>query len=244
MTTIEDRLHEAFTAPLDEVVDAERRCAFPADPVGSWDLPADDRAALLRWGLPTDIALRPAPQPGREPLLVPNLAGPQERRLASPGQRLYDLGRWGGSGATPRIGAVAGDGRVLAVRDRPVTAADLPLPLRGIYRDLYRPAVAYLNASVARFVEVAWRWSAAAGPLRELTEPPVPGTRAELLERHGSAERAAAVMSAWEDAADAHLERARDCERRALAGVRAVDPTIGPGGAESLWLEAVYDRPC
>jgi hypothetical protein len=37
---------------------------------------------------------------------------------------------------------------------------------RTYYPDLYHPAVCYFNSSVAAFVEVAWRWRAAAELLR------------------------------------------------------------------------------
>ncbi|MBW8482397.1 SUKH-4 family immunity protein [Actinomadura parmotrematis] len=234
---IEQSLHEALTAPLDALVDGARRRTFPAGLVDGWDLPAADRDALRRFGLPTDLPMRPMPQPGREPVLAPNLAGPQERGLAADGERLYDLGAWSDQDGAPRIGAVAGTGRVLALRERPLTAADLHPTLRGIYRDLYRPAVAYLNTSVARFVEIAWRWRAAAELRRRLEEPPFPGTHAQLVERLGSADRAAEVLRAWEEACDAHLDLVDACGKRTLAAVRAVDPTQGPGGAESLWLE-------
>ncbi|MEV4313108.1 hypothetical protein [Actinocrispum sp. NPDC049592] len=70
------------------------------------------------------------------PVLVPTVAGPDKRRLVAPDERLYRLGRWGGHEGTPWMGAVAGDGRVLATSENPATAEDIHPDLREHYRGL------------------------------------------------------------------------------------------------------------
>jgi hypothetical protein len=126
MSSIEDRVAAAMTAPLDAVVVAEREVRPPEDVVCQGDLPESDRRALLRWGLPSDDHMRPLFQTGPDPALVPNLAGERERQAASPGERLYTLVHWGSEELQLRIGAVAGTGRVLKIQPRPTTVDDLP----------------------------------------------------------------------------------------------------------------------
>lgn len=85
---------------------------------------AEDRLALAEYGLPDDVVMTPSFQTDSELTLVANLAVPRKRELAGADDRFYDLGSRGGHDLTPRMGAVRGDGRVMAVRSAPLTAAD------------------------------------------------------------------------------------------------------------------------
>ena len=209
--SVEERLRAVMAAPLASLVALDRRERPAASVVERWDLPEKDRAALADWGLPTDLLMRPVIQDAAEPLLAPNVAGERERRLIDAGQRLYQLGWWGRHDLTPKIGAVASDGRVLGLRDAPVTAADLPPALREVYADLYHPAVTFLNSSIAQFVDIAWRWHAAVAILREfqLQEP--------------------------------DFARIEACERIVLDGVEAIDPAIDADDPEALWVAIITD---
>ena len=143
---VEERVAAAMTAPLEEVVAAGRAVRPAEDLVRHWDLPESDREALLRWGLPQDrYVFRPLFQAGAEPALVPNLAGERERRVASPGDRLYTLVHWGGEELQMRIGAVAGTGRVLKIQPKPTTVDDLPPVLRAPNEGLYHPSVEFFT---------------------------------------------------------------------------------------------------
>ena len=59
-----------------------------------------------------------------------------------------------------------------ATAARPLTVADLHRDLRAEHPDFRRPAVSFINSSVARYVEVAWSWYAAVEVLRRMPEPP------------------------------------------------------------------------
>ncbi|MFP3965127.1 SUKH-4 family immunity protein [Actinomadura fulvescens] len=188
-----------------------------------WLLPESDRLALRTWGLPEGPLLRPTPQAGPQPTLAPNIAGELERRLLSEKQRLYLLGIYGADfdpGTAIRIGAVAGTGQVMGIRERPVSTADVHEQLRPYYPNLYHPAVCYFNSSVAAFVEVAWRWRAAVELIRA---HPGPGFPAPLKE---------------------HEQHAAELERSCtdfLARMTVLDPTLGDSAAGSLWLETITD---
>jgi len=219
MLSIEERLAAVMTAPLDTVVgtDSERP---PTTVVQRWDLPEADRMALVRWGLPTDQLMKPEFQPATEPLLVPNVAGEQERRLISPEQRLYDLGQWGTHDLTPRVGAVAGDGRVLGVRAAPLTADDFPAQLREHYKGFYSPAVLFINSSVAQFVEVTWRWRAAIELLNDLQEPPYTNP---------------------DTAFNSFVARVKACRRMVLTLVEAIDGAVRADEPDSCWGDTITD---
>ncbi|MGI5225537.1 SUKH-4 family immunity protein [Actinoallomurus sp. CA-142502] len=224
-TPLEERLREVMAAPLARIVAPDRRVRPPGTVVDRWKVPEEDRSALAEWGLPTDLVMRPEFQHATEPLLVPNVAGEHERRLIADDQRLYHLGWWGAHDRTPKMGAVAGDGRVLAVRDAPVTAADVHPDLRRVYTDLYQPAVAFLNSSIARLVELAWRWRSAVAILREF----------HLQEPH---------YSRPEEEHDAHLARVEAGERIVLARAAEIDPAIDPDDPRALWVALITDPGC
>lgn len=212
-----------MAAPLDTIIAPDRRERPPMTVVRRWDLPETDRVALTRWGLPTDQIMTPAVQLETEPQLVPNVAGEYERRLISPDQRLYDLGRWGGHDLTPKIGAVAGDGRVLSIRATPLTAHDLHPQLREHHQGLYHPAVDFISSSVAQFVEVTWRWRAAIEVLRDLHEPHYTRPEEEF---------------------DAYIARLQACERIVLSRVEAIDPEVRADNSKALWVEVITDEGC
>jgi hypothetical protein len=200
-------------APLESLIVPAVQVHFGAI-VDRWDLPPDDRAALRRWGLPKSHLNLPEPQDQAEPTLVPNIAGPAERALLAPDQRLYRLGWWGTDDRSPTIGAVAGDGRVLVLLPAPLTVADLNRALRPYYPDFHEPAVTFVNSSVARYVEVAWRWYAANAIYQRMDSPP----RHEAL---------------------ANLQIEIEQRRRLLAGLAAIDPAIGDEALDSAWVDAV-----
>ncbi|MFC3996544.1 SUKH-4 family immunity protein [Nocardiopsis sediminis] len=94
-------LDDAYALPLDEIVDA-RSAAPLSTAVEAWDVPAEDHAALQRWGLPEQIKekfFENAPQDGAEP------------ELSRSGRGLYRLGRFN----RLTIGVEAGTGRVRAL---------------------------------------------------------------------------------------------------------------------------------
>ncbi|MBB4909283.1 SUKH-4 family immunity protein [Actinophytocola algeriensis] len=220
MVVAEDRLVAVMTAPLDSIVDGDVRVLPPALAVRKWRLPEGDLRALAEWGLPRDVLMTPRSQVESEPVLVPNVAGPVESRLITPEDRLYRLGRWGGHDRTPWMGAVAGDGRVLAIRDRPMTAQDLHPALREVHRDLYHPAVDFINSSVAQLVEISWRWRAALRILRTLEPPP---------------------GAAPPDAHEAFDNRVSAAERIVLKHIEEIDSHVRLDDPASLWVQVVTD---
>ena len=165
-------------------------------------------------GLPRSHLALPEPQDQAEPTLVPNIAGPAERALLAPDQRLYRLGWWGMDDRSPAIGAVAGDGRVLVILPAPLTVADLNFSLQPYYPDFHVPAVSFVNSSVAHYVEVAWRWYAANTISQRIPDPP--GN-----ELH------------------AHMALKMEQRRRLLAGLAAIDPAIDDEALGSAWVDAV-----
>jgi hypothetical protein len=209
-------------APLSTLIEPRAQVQAGAI-IDRWRLPESNRSALRKCGLPDGPLLRPAPQTGSEPLLVPNVAGERERRLLTADQRLYLLGVYGAdfdSSLSIRVGAVSGTGQVMGIRDRPMTTADVAVPLRAHYPDLYHPAVCYFNSSVAAFVEVAWRWRAAVELLRANRAPHYTAPLEEH-ERH-------------------RQETERSCEMFP-ARVTAIDSTVGDTDLDSLWVETITD---
>jgi hypothetical protein len=218
---IEERLEAVMVAPLYTLVAADCQARPTQDRVARWELPEADRTALTTWGLPTDQIMMPQIQLDSEPLLIPNVASERERRLIAPDQRLYRLGRLGRHDQTPAIGVVAGDGRIMSIRETPLTADDLHPSLREHYRGLYKPAVDFISSSVAQFVEVTWRWRAAVAVLRDLEEPHHSQPMAEF---------------------EAHFARVEACERIVLAGVKAIDPGVNVEDPDATWVEIVTDK--
>lgn len=228
--SLEAELARVLTVPLGEVVDTDAQVRV--DPVvDQWLLPEADRRALLEWGLPQGLLVCPAPQLEAVPTLVPSVAGELERSLIRPDHRLYLLGRCGVELVTPDgedltlwVGVVAGDGRVLGIRSRPVTAADMAPGLREYYPGLYHPSVCAFSSSVAAFVEVAWRWHAASKVIYSQPEPP-PGAGADV---------------GW-----AHHVSQRRAYEQLVAGLAAFDPALAVTDPRSLWVDEITpDRAC
>lgn len=144
--TVAERFELALSGPVDALIDPDVRVRWPADRVSGWDLPAADRDALTGWGLPSP--------PDSSLPLTPD--GADSR--APDGTTLYALATM----FNLTIGAAAGDGRVLGVRD----VTDRPAALGGAV-----PKVVYVNASVALFAECAWRVYQAGEVLVELDSP-------------------------------------------------------------------------
>lgn len=228
--SVESDLSRVLTVPLDELVDPDVQVRV--DPVvDQWLLPQADRRALLEWGLPQGLLVRPAPKLDALPTLVPNLAGDLERSLIGADQRLYLLGSYGDELVTPdgedltlRVGVVAGGGRVLGIRSRPITTEDMHPQLREHYPDLYHPSVCPFSSSVAAFVEVAWRWHAASTVIYSQPEPP-PSAGADAGWAH-------------------HVSQRRACEQM-LASLAAFDPALAVTDPRSLWVDEITpDRTC
>jgi hypothetical protein len=228
--SVESELSRVLTVPLDELVDRDVQVRI--DPVvDQWLLPWADRRALLEWGLPQGLLVCVAPQLDALPTLVPNPAGELERNLISADQRLYLLGSYGDELVTPDgedltvwIGVVAGDGRVLGIRSRPVTTLDMHPQLREYYADLYHPSVCPFGSSVAAFVEVAWRWHAASEVIYSQPEPP-PSAGADAGWAH-------------------HVGQRRACEQM-LVSLAAFDPALAVTDPRSLWVDEITpDRTC
>jgi hypothetical protein len=212
-----------MTAPLDSLVSVEFQKMPLPRAVAGWDLPDDARDALARWGLPVIPGLTPFFQEESEPVLIPNLAGERERALASPGQRLYRLASRGREALQISIGAVAGGGTVLQVRPRPVTIDDVAPALREAVGHLYHPAVGLVSSSVAKFVELAWRWRAAREILVELDGNEPDYTRPE---------------EEWE----AHDRLLWECRRLVVDHIGRIDDSALVHDPESFWVSEVFDH--
>lgn len=223
--SLESEIVDVLEAPLATLVVVGNRV-----PVGSiidqWDLPQSDLHALRDWGLPEGPLFRPSIQVESAPVLVPNIAGERERRLIDPNQRLYLLGSYGsevvmsdGENLTIRVGVVAGSGRVLGVRTRPLMVEDIHPQLRERHPDLYHPSVRFFNSSVAAFVEVAWRWYAAVKVLR----------------------RDAAPDSRSWDEFEAWLDQQEACLHQFLTGMVRIDNALADQQLESIWVETIIE---
>jgi hypothetical protein len=215
-----DEVLALVDAPLPSVIEPQVQVRFDAT-VDQWDLPEPDRVALRRFGPPRLWWLCPMPQADVEPTLIPNLAGEPERRIATADQKLYLLavfGRQDADGVAAQVGAVAGTGRVMNLRRRPITTGDIIEPLRFLYPDIYKPAVCHFNTSVTAFVETAWRWRAAGEVLRTHPEP-------HYLAPHEEQER--------------YFEEIQQAREAFLDGLTALDPTLGDPNLASLWVEII-----
>ncbi|HEX5145239.1 MAG TPA: SUKH-4 family immunity protein [Mycobacterium sp.] len=224
MPGLYDDMLAIVAVPLETLVDTQSQVRVEAV-IDLWDLPESDRQVLRAHGLPGGPLLHPSPQADARPALMPNVAGELERRLISADQRLYRLGSYGTdlvAEFTIHVGAVAGTGQVLGIRRSPVTTEDFAEPLRPYYPDLYHPAVHYFNASVAAFVEIAWRWHAAV----------------ELLRRHAEPHYSAPV-----DEHEAHRAEQERALGAFLAAMTALDPTLDHNGITSLWVQAIIEDP-
>ncbi|TCO45301.1 SUKH-4 immunity protein of toxin-antitoxin system [Actinocrispum wychmicini] len=220
MPVVTERLTAVMAAGLDELVADDHRIRLPTQAARRWDIPGHGQIALSRWGLPVDQLLVPGFQSETHPILVPNVAGENERRVIAPHQRLYVIGRWGRHESAAKIGAVAGDGRVLALWDSPLAVDDVHPDLAEHYRDLYRPAVEFVNSSVAQFVECCWRWRAAVEVLVADLE---------------------AYDPTWPtEAALAHCDLHESGKQIVMDQFRQIDPGID--GPATIWGETVLDE--
>ncbi|SCL15981.1 hypothetical protein GA0070624_0884 [Micromonospora rhizosphaerae] len=224
MSSLKERLEAVMAAPLATLVAPDHQERPPLSAVQLWNLPESDLDALTLWGLPTDMLMSPKVQLEVEPLLMPKVASEREGRLISPEQRLYDLGRWGSDDLTPKLGAIAGDGRVMAISDAPTTDAKLRGFLKEYYRGIYIPSVQFISSSVAQFIEVAWRWRAASAILRELSLQEPDCTRRPIEEF------------------DAYVARRTACERLIISGIEAIDPAVNADAPDSLWGKVIHLR--
>ena len=227
MPTAEERLAGIMTASLGMIVVPGEQVCPPEALVERWDLPEGDRAGLVLWGLPADRLMRPDVQQESSPMLVPNVAGEQERRLISAGQRLYRLIDWSSGPVEHWIGAVAGTGRVLTIRPAPMTVDDLHPQMRPYHPGFYAPAVSFASSSVAQFIEVSWRWRAAREVLLTLKWPDP---------------RLFASRTEAKEAFDAHVATVKRCERIILDHIERIDSRVRAEDPDSLWRGIVVDE--
>ena len=92
-------------------------------------------------------------------------------------------------------------------------------PLRQEYEGFHRPAVEFINSSVAQFVEVMWRWRAAIDVLVDPREPQDPQPN--------------------EDAEAYLARRARD--HLVLSRVEAIDPGVRADDPDAAWVQIITD---
>jgi hypothetical protein len=218
--SLETEIADVLAAPLATLLDVTHQVLVGSH-VDQWHLPPSDQRALRAWGLPDGPLFRPGLQNESAPVLVPNASGEWEQQIIEPQQRLYLLGSYGsehvvgGEDVTLRVGAVAGGGRVLGIRSRPLTVEDIAQPLRAHYSDFSQPAVQFFNSSVAAFVEVAWRWRAA---VMELRRYPCPDEEGE--------------GAVWFDRKEAALQQV-------LAGMVRIDHALADPQLDSIWVETI-----
>jgi len=218
--SLETEIADVLAAPLATLLDVTHQVLADSS-IDQWDLPPSDQHALRAWGLPEGPLFRPGLQAESAPVLVPNVSGERERQLIEPQQRLYLLGSYGGElmsngeDLTLRVGAVAGSGRVLSIRSRPLTVEDIARPLRAHYADFYAPAVRFFNSSVAAFVEVAWRWRAAVMVFRRYLGPDE------------------------EDEMDVWFDRQEAILQQVLAGMVRIDHALAEPQLDAIWVETI-----
>jgi len=134
-------MRRCFTAELDQVVEAADAAHGVPSVVANWRLSDRDREALLRYGVPIN----------RGDTRGAQLVGDVQSELDPtvlvgdrPGYRL-------GSHWWRKLAALAGSGKVVAIA--PDESED-PLGKLAV-----GTPPTYVNSSVARFVDVAWRWN-------------------------------------------------------------------------------------
>ncbi|WP_160311190.1 SUKH-4 family immunity protein [Streptacidiphilus anmyonensis] len=217
-TAVQEELRRVLSQPVERLIVVEDQLLIPE--AEGWGIPDSDRRALSERGLPRLPLFTARPQFGADPALVPNRAGPQERRLVNDGQRLYDLGFWGPRADSFVVGVVPGDGRVLCLLPAPVTAEDIPKVLRPYHAGLHKPAVSFFSSSVAQYVETAWRWYSAIRIIRRAGEP---------------------APTAPEEAVVHHYDRLYGCVELIVDAARRLDPVGGVrvDAPESVWVELI-----
>jgi SUKH-4 immunity protein len=133
-------MRRCFTAELDQVVEAADAGHGPPMVVASWSLSDRDREALLRYGVPINRG------DSRGVQLVGDVQSELDPTVVVGDRRGYRLGsHW-----WRRLAALAGSGEVVAaVPDD----SDDPLGKLAV-----GASPTYVNSSVARFVDIAWRW--------------------------------------------------------------------------------------
>lgn len=225
MSIMQERVKSILKAPLDVLVFGKERVCPQDEMVRDWDLPEKDLSALVSWGLPVDVERQPNIQREPGPVLTPNVASEREERLIGRDERLYRLISQGGEDVH-WIGAVAGSGRVLAISPEPMTVNDIHPQLRAHRPDFYKPSVAFVNSSIAQFVEISWRWWTVEQLFYALRSPnPMNFT-----------DRAKA-----KDAFLAHIDLIERCERLVLEHIELIDDKAFPDGRNSFWWEIVAE---
>ncbi|MFI0966499.1 SUKH-4 family immunity protein [Streptomyces sp. NPDC021080] len=217
--SVQEALGRVLSQPVSCLVTAASRVAVES--VACWDLPDDDRAALLEWGLPRLPLFTPHPQVGAVPTLLPNRVGAYERHLVEDGLRLYEVGHWGPDANSSVVAVVPGEGRVLCLRPAPITVDDLPEVLRPYNQGLHKPAVSFFSSSVAQYVETAWRWHAALRILRRIEEPEFTVGEAELLR---------------------HYDRLHLLVERVVDAAARIDPAVEEAIQPSVWIELIREN--
>ncbi|GEM30819.1 hypothetical protein NN3_18260 [Nocardia neocaledoniensis NBRC 108232] len=152
MSAIDDRLDAIMNAPLARLVVPQRQHRLSSSAFSHWRLPEKQRVSLALWGLPTDFVVRPD---YRSTYIEGEPTAPDRSC-----ERRYELGTGIGAADGLRITATA-CGMVFAIRCGP-SRCPAP-PIAGI-----AGTPMMVNSSVFEFVELAWRWRAAAMTLDPL----------------------------------------------------------------------------
>jgi hypothetical protein len=134
-------VYRLLDSSLNELTEAGRLGVRPVVGRDSWDLPEADRGALWRYGLPP-------PRDDEMIGVVGRFQAGCEPELEEDGSRLYLLGMFGEA----KLAAEPGTGTVIAVPPY----REVHPQLRYLYPDGVVPVTA--NSSVARLVDLAWRW--------------------------------------------------------------------------------------
>lgn len=132
---------EAVTASLDRLSFGVIRTQRLIREV-RWDLPGRDIEALRRWGLP----IVPDPRPQTRVQFAADIQDGDEPAITGPDLRAYGLGSYWNQ----QVGAVVGDGTVIALRPGSDSGPS------------------FINSSVSVFLEIIWRWAWAMEALRWL----------------------------------------------------------------------------
>lgn len=156
--SVQQEFERCLVADLDTLITAEH----PSSKVGaggrSWNLPSGDQRALAIWGIPIfgpDSA-------SVQVQLQGDVQAGAEPEFHGQGIDAYRLGTYW----ERDVVAVSGDGAVLGVWTR------------------FEPFVAFINSSVAAFVEISWRWLFVRQALMRLGE-----TDEDYLQAYASLDR-------------------------------------------------------
>jgi hypothetical protein len=111
--------------------------------------------------------------------------------------------------------------QITATAARPLTVADLHRDLRAEHPDFRRPAVSFINSSVARYVEVAWRWYCRRGSI--------------------AAQAGAAGRRTPDAEYLSYLTESKEHHEQFLAELAVIDPAIADPGLDSLCISTLLD---